>query len=291
MFMRSLRTMLLLLFVSPTAFAQFPPAFPGLMRPPGDPSEIARGNQLYSSLCRACHGADLRGGDLGGPNLLRSQLVLNDQAGEAIGPVVLNGRTPVVGAAMPPLTLPAADIRALATYVHSVIAKAQPQGAPPSGEVSALRVLVGNARAGQRYFDAHCKACHGATTDLAGIATRIPDPEHLQSSWVAGRVTASAAMGGPPTASGPNTNPRRAVKITLRFADGQSLRGTLLRLDDFVVSLTDEAGAYRSFVRRHASPAIAAITVDDPLAQHRRLLVNYTDRDMHNVTAYLATLK
>ena len=67
--------------------------FPAQQRAPGDPAVIARGNALYTSICRACHGVDLRGGDLGGPNLLRSQLVLNDKAGEAIGPVVRAGRS------------------------------------------------------------------------------------------------------------------------------------------------------------------------------------------------------
>src|SRR5512139_4241788 len=71
-----------------------PPTFPAQQRGPGDPQLVARGLSLYSSFCRACHGADLRGGDMGGPNLLRSQLVLNDKAGEAIGPVVRAGRVP-----------------------------------------------------------------------------------------------------------------------------------------------------------------------------------------------------
>jgi len=39
---------------------------------------IARGRSVYGISCCACHGQDLRGGDLGGPNLLRSQLVLKD---------------------------------------------------------------------------------------------------------------------------------------------------------------------------------------------------------------------
>ena len=66
--------------------------FPAQQRPPGDPALIARGNGLYGVHCRACHGVDLRGGDQGGPNLLRSDLVLNDQAGELIVPVILNGQ-------------------------------------------------------------------------------------------------------------------------------------------------------------------------------------------------------
>src|SRR4051812_26999678 len=52
---------------------------PGQQRPPGDPAELARGKTLYGISCTGCHGADLRGGDMGGPNLLRSQLTLSDQ--------------------------------------------------------------------------------------------------------------------------------------------------------------------------------------------------------------------
>ena len=60
-------------------------------RPPGDPAVIERGRTLYSVTCSACHGVDARGGQLGGPNLLRSQLVLADQDGEAIIPVIQGG--------------------------------------------------------------------------------------------------------------------------------------------------------------------------------------------------------
>src|SRR6478672_9064103 len=94
--------------------------FPAQQRPPGDPAMIARGQQLYGATCRACHGPDLRGGDMGGPNLLRSQLVLNDQDGELIQPVVQNGRSNPGMPVMPPLNIPAADVKAVAAYIHSV---------------------------------------------------------------------------------------------------------------------------------------------------------------------------
>src|SRR5436190_8491677 len=99
--------------------------FPAQQRPPGDPVLIARGNGLYGANCRLCHGADLRGGDQGGPNLLRSAVVFDDQAGELIGPVILNGRNNPGLPPMPKFTLPADDVRAIAEFLHSVTATLQ----------------------------------------------------------------------------------------------------------------------------------------------------------------------
>src|SRR6516165_3315381 len=65
---------------------------PGQQRPPGDPAQIERGKTLYGISCTGCHGADLRGGDLGGPNLLRSQVALSDRNGEAIIPIIQGSR-------------------------------------------------------------------------------------------------------------------------------------------------------------------------------------------------------
>src|ERR1700755_573840 len=61
------------------------------VRPPGDPAAIERGKALYGVNCQFCHGADTRGGD-SGPSLLRSGLVLEDQKGEMMAPVVRAGR-------------------------------------------------------------------------------------------------------------------------------------------------------------------------------------------------------
>ena len=105
--------------------------FPAQQRPPGDPALIERGKTLYSSICSACHGVDARGGQLGGPNLLRSQLVLNDQAGELIMPIVKGARAE---RGMPPIPMPDEDIKAVAEYLHSLQAAGRPQGAPPMSE-------------------------------------------------------------------------------------------------------------------------------------------------------------
>ena len=118
-----------------TALGQRGGVFPAQQRPPGDPAAIARGRTIYSAACSACHGADARGGQLGGPNLLRSQLVLRDQNGELIVPVLQNGR-PERG--MPPQPLSADDANAVAVYLRSLLAAAGKQGGPPPARDSSL---------------------------------------------------------------------------------------------------------------------------------------------------------
>jgi cytochrome c oxidase cbb3-type subunit 3 len=254
--------------------------FPGKQRPPGDPIVIARGQALFGINCKACHGADLRGGDLGGPNLLRSQIVLGDQAGEAIIPVVQNGRPAAQGGApMPAIPLSRSDILAVAEYIHSVVSRKQNQGGPPPERDKPLQILVGDPQRGQQYFAAHCQTCHSPKGDLKGIAARISNPATLQDSWVAGR----RAGGAPAAATAP-------VQVRVILTTGATVQGTLKHVDDFTVSLTTAQGQYLSFTRQ-GPQAVRAVEVEDPLQQHRLLLPQYTDQGMHDVTAYLATLK
>ena len=260
--------------------------FPAQQRPLGDPARIARGNGLYGVHCRACHGADLRGGDIGGPNLLRSQLALNDQDGELIGPVITEGRQTPGMPPMPPIALPPDDLKAVAAYVHSVQATMRGQGSPPAGAPVALNILVGDAQAGEAYFKATCSSCHSPTGDLQGIGGTVTDPVQLQNLWVGGggrgggRGRGSRAGGGAPD--------RRQVTVAVTQPDGRTVEGRLDRIDDFIVILTTADGVQRSFGR---SGDVPTVEVRDPLERHRRLLGEYTDRDIHNVTAYLVTLK
>jgi cytochrome c oxidase cbb3-type subunit III len=254
--------------------------FPGKQRAPGDPAVVARGAALFGINCKACHGADLRGGDLGGPNLLRSQIVLGDQAGEAIIPVVQKGKPASQGGPpMPAFPLPLTDIQAIAEYIHSVVGKKQNQGGPPPEPEKPLNILVGDPKQGQKYFAAHCASCHSVDGDLKGIATRVSNPATLQDSWVAGRRAGPAV---------PGAGPKTEVRVTLN--DGSTVQGTLTRVDDFNVSLMTAQGQYRSFARQGGQGA-RAVELNDPLQWHRQMLPQYTDRDLHDVTAYLATLK
>jgi cytochrome c oxidase cbb3-type subunit III len=251
--------------------------FPAQQRPPGDPAAIARGKTIYSTTCSACHGVDLRGGQLGGPNLLRSQLALNDQDGELIVPVLQKGR-PEKG--MPPQPLSADDAKAVAIFIHSVLAAAGRQGSPPPGDIPPLNIVVGDAAAGQTYFAAKCGSCHSATGDLQGIATRVSDPKTLQNMWVSGGGGGRGRGGGPGGGS--------MITVTVTLSSGEKVQGPLVRYDDFIVILADADGSVRSFRRDGDRPKVE---IQDPLEGHRTLLSVYTEKDMHDVTAYLVTLK
>ncbi len=257
-----------------------PGVFPAMQRPPADPAVIERGKTLYSTTCTPCHGADARGGQLNGPNLLRSQLVLADNDGELIGPVIQNGR-PERG--MPPFPFPPDDVKAIAEFIHSLTGASRGQGAPPESGAPPPSILVGDAAAGQTYFAAKCSTCHSVTGDLQGIATKIPDPKALQNAWVSGGAAAergAGRRGGPP--------PGPVLTATVAQPSGEKVQGRLLRYDDFLITLVMDDGSLRSFRRDGDNPKVE---IKNPLEGHLALLEGLTDKDMRNVTAYLVTLK
>jgi len=241
------------------------------LRPPGDPAAIERGRALYGVNCTFCHGPDIRGGD-GGPSLLRAATVLDDQNGELIAPVVKNGRA---DRGMPKFSFTDAQIADIVAFVHSFVAAGYDASRikPPS-------ILVGDAKAGEAYFARTCGSCHSATGDLRGYASKFTDEKQLQQTWLmpgsGGRGAAPVPLNVPPT------------RVTVTLKSGEKVEGVLDRLDDVVVSLTEADGTHRSFRTEGDTPKVE---VHDPLQPHRDLLKKYADSDIHNVTAYLATLK
>ena len=257
-------------------------SFPQQQRPLADAATLARGKGLYDISCSACHGVDLRGGQLGGPNLLRSQNVLDDKAGELIGPIIIGGRpnSPAGSPVMPPFPLPDADVKAIAEYLHSVAAQGGRQGRPPEDDiVKPERVLVGDPAAGQTYFAVTCGTCHSAVGDLRGIGSRVADPRELQNCWVSGG-------GGGGRGRGAAASGRATVKVTP--AGGQTVEGRLVRIDDFLVTLIGADGTRRTMPRNGPDPKVE---IDNPGDAHRKLVMTLADKDMHNVTAYLWTVK
>jgi cytochrome c oxidase cbb3-type subunit III len=250
--------------------------FPQEQRVLAPPEVLERGKGIFSVNCAACHGADLRGGARGGPNLLRSAVAMSDQHGEAILPIVRGARQ---DRGMPAFTLPDTDVVAVAEYIHSVLAQSVgAQGAPSSSEVP-LRVIVGNPRAGRSDFAAKCAGCHSVTQDLKGIGAKYPEPRTLQNSWVAGSDASSRSRPGCHSA-------QPTVVVTL--ANGDKLNGTLLQDNDFIVTLVKEDGTRRSITR---NADVVSVEIHDPNEAHRKLALSLDDRIMHDITAYLVTLK
>jgi cytochrome c oxidase cbb3-type subunit 3 len=241
-------------------------------RAAADPAVLDRGKALYGVHCNFCHGSDARGGE-GGPNLLRSELVLNDKSGELIAPVVQNGK-----GEMPKLNLNEAQISDIATYVHSFRVGGYDisRMVPPS-------ILVGDASSGEAAFKTKCGSCHSATGDLKGIGTRVPDAKLLQNGFLMPGGGGRGGRGG----RGPQFNvPPTTVTVTP--ASGPKVEGRLVRIDDFVVVLSDSEGGQRSFRRDGDVPKVE---IHDPLQAHKNLLPTYTDKQIHDITAYLVTLK
>jgi mono/diheme cytochrome c family protein len=184
--------------------------------------------------------------------------------------VLQNGR-PEMG--MPKFDLTPAQVADIASFLHTFRAAGRDpaRNAPPN-------VLVGDAKAGQDYFNAKCASCQSVTGDLKSLGSRIADPKTLQQTW----LMPGAARGGSPM-----TNiPPKTVAVTVFAA--QKFEGRLERIDDFTVTLVDAGGTSRTFMQSGSNPAVE---VHDPLRPHKDLLPTYTDKEIHDVTAYLATIK
>ena len=238
---------------------------------------LVRGKSLYEANCASCHAADLRGGSKG-TNLLRSGTALTDQHGELVGAAIAKHT--------PSLTLVSADSVAIAEYIHSVHATMGGQGSPPGRNPTdvELNVLVGDPKAGETVFSTLCSSCHSVTGDLKGIASKFEDARALQNGWVAGSTAAFA--GGGRGGGGGAGNP-----ATVTLADGSKLEGTLVRKDDFLVILTLPDGTRKSIARNNGIPKV---DVKDPRDAHKTMVLKLDDpenKKMHDITAYLSTIK
>ena len=253
------------------AFGQTADTKPPTSAPTYDPISVERGKTLFVGTCGFCHGATAKGGEKG-PDLLRSVLVLDDEHGANIGPVVLKGR-PEKG--MPRFSFSQQQILDIANFLHSSI-----ESAAHREGYKILNIVTGDVTAGKAYFNGagKCSACHSVQGDLKGIASRY-EPVTLQGkilqpdySWTEG------------------TPPREvfAVSITVTLPSGESFTGRPQHLDDFNVSLREANGTFRSFQRTNDGPRVE---LHNRLQGHLDLLNVYTDSDIHNLTAYLVTLK
>jgi mono/diheme cytochrome c family protein len=237
-----------------------------------DEAAANRGRKVYAAECINCHGTHARGSD-NGADLIRSEIVLHDRYGSTIGPYLKKGH--------PTQTTPAGQltqtqIADLSHTIHQEVYNTL------RAALVIQNVLTGDAKAGAEYFNGagKCATCHSPTGDLAHIGARM-DPPALQQRFLfpGGGGRGRGGRGG-----GGSANP---VTVTVTPAAGAPITGVLLHLDDFNVALRDGSGEYRSFKRT----AAVKVVKNDPAEAHHQLLDQYTDKNMHDMVAYLETLK
>jgi cytochrome c oxidase cbb3-type subunit III len=247
--------------------AQSPP-------PKYDPASVERGQKTFVATCGFCHGTHAKGGEKG-PDLLRSVLVLDDENGKSIGQMILKGG-PDKG--MPRFVMTPEQISDIANFLHNAISAAAQRDT-----YKILNIVTGDAKAGQDYFNGagKCSSCHSVTGDLKGVGSKY-EPVSLQDKLLMPRERWSQSR------SGASAQNKTAVTAIVTVASGESFSGALVHIDDFNVALRDANGNYQSFTRKGDSPRVE---VHNPLKVHSDMLMQYTDRNIHNLTAYLVTLK
>jgi cytochrome c oxidase cbb3-type subunit III len=234
-------------------------------RPKFDPAMVERGQTVFIGACGFCHGSNARGGEKG-PDLVRSVVVLDDENGLELRGFLRLGR-PEKG--MPSFELTAPQVSDIATFLHAQVAAAAFRDT-----YKILDILVGDPKAGQAYFNGagKCARCHSVSGDLKGIGAKYP-PEKLQDTIVMPR---EGTRSGPP------------AQVTVMLPSGEKIAGDLVRITDFDVTLRDSAGVRHTYTRSGDSPKVET---KDPLQAHIDLLTVYKDKNIHDLTAYLATLK
>lgn len=221
-----------------------------------------RGAPVFQQQCAFCHGRDAAGGE-DGPDLTRSKLVVADAGGDKIAPVIREGR-PEKG--MPRFALPENEIAALVAFIHDQKTKAEAQVGKRRG-VDAADLQTGNVEAGKAYFNGagKCASCHSPSGDLAGVAKRFEGLKLEQQMLYPKNAKAT---------------------VTVTLPSGEKMKGELAYHDEFTIGLRDAAHKYRSW-----STSLVKFSIDAPTDAHVDLLAKYTDDDIHNLMAYLQTLR
>jgi len=228
---------------------------------------------VFGEKCGSCHRPTGRGGQgFSGPDLIRSVLVLQDVNGLQIGAHLEALHKPPIQGTPP-------DLSDIATFLHREITYAAERT-----NYQLQYVMTGNAKAGETYFTGAggCSRCHSPSGDLKGIGSRYDGPR-LQALIAFGTIGGEGRGRGAP--AGASRTARRAI-VTL--PSGETFSGVLVRLTDFDVTIRDDEGRPLSWLRSGNTPKVQ---VTDPLQGHIDLLPKYTDADIHDLAAYLATLK
>jgi mono/diheme cytochrome c family protein len=231
-----------------------------------DPVAAERGKKIYIAECITCHGGSARGTQTG-PDLVRSLTVLHDRYGSTIGPFLKKGH-PTQSTPSAKFTDPQIDD--IAQFLHLRMDETLRTSATFHGQYQ----MTGDAKAGQAYFNGEgkCNTCHSVTGDLKGIGAKY-EPIDMQQKFLFPKP--GFGRGG------------KQTTVTVTPPSGPPVTGVLDKIDDFNVSLRDAEGEYHGWTR---TPGLK-VKVNDPYQAHAELLDRYTDKNIHDVTAYLETLK
>jgi mono/diheme cytochrome c family protein len=223
---------------------------------------VQTGGALFRQNCAFCHGRDAMGGE-SGPDLTQSKVVLSDRGGDQIAKVVREGRP---DNKMPAFNFSSQELQGLVAFIHARVKAAAEHPGGRRG-VAVADLQTGNVEAGKEYFNGAggCAKCHSPTGDLAGIARRYQGLE-LEQEMLYPRGAKST--------------------VTVTTESGQKVAGTLAYQDEFTVGLRDGEGVYRSWPTKRVH-----FTVNSPADAHAEQFPKYTDADVHNLMAYLQTLK
>ena len=278
---------------------------------------ITRGQDSYNKTCGYCHGEKGKGGQVG-PDLIRSDVSLHDEDGIGMAEYLkgaVHQKAVKLDVAQP-------MVFDIAAYIHSRIMNAANQRG--DGILVDVVAKAGNAKAGEAYFSGAggCTQCHKIDGNLKGIGSKY-DIVTLQDRVAmpsrggpggrggggggggfggGGRGFSGAAgfsgPGGPGGPGGfgggrgggaPDAPPSpAAITATVTLADKTKVEGTPVRVTDFEVVLRLADGTQKTWPREDGIPSVEN---HDPLAKHIEILKTMTDQRMHDLTAYLATLK
>jgi cytochrome c2 len=223
---------------------------------------VERGKAAYARDCASCHGADARGA--AAPDLIRSLAVLHDRGQGLEGA----NYAEILKTVPHHFDYHQKDLRELSQFLIDSVNGTLRSG--PSNRPT--NMLAGDAKAGEGFFKKNCASCHSATGDMAGIGKRF-DPVSLQQRF----VFPNRVVGGM----------KKKTQVTVTVGSAKPVTGTLVRIDDFNVTMRLASGDQKTFARGNG----VRVRVDDPLDGHYKLLDLYTNDDIHNMTTFLETLK
>ena len=250
---------------APPAAPAAPPVAAMMASPAaGQGSALAdAGSKVYQQNCSFCHGRDTMGGE-SGPDLTRSKLVHDDVKGDKISEVVRQGRTG--DKKMPAFNLSVDEMNGLVAFIHRTADAASKMVGGRKG-VDVADLQTGNLEAGKKYFNGEgkCSSCHSPTGDLAGVASRYQGLA-LEERMLYPRKVDS--------------------KVAVTLPSGQTINGTLAYHDEFVIGMRDASGAYHSW-----RVGDVKYKIDAPVNAHVEQLPKYSDADIHNLMAYIQTLR